>query len=76
MEMFGEIQIDNDKFHAVLDKLEDLIKEYKIIIKNKDIEGFKKLFTDGLEYSKEDTHFNDSYKYFYKFIKILKEKNN
>lgn len=76
MEMFGEIQIDNDKFHTVLDKFEDLIKEYKIIIKNKDIKGFKKLFNDGLEYSKEDTHFNDSYKYFYEFIKILKEKNN
>jgi prephenate dehydrogenase len=76
MEMFGEIQIDNDKFHTVLDKFEDLIKEYKNIIKNKDMKGFKKLFNEGLEYSKEDTHFNNSYKFFYEFMKILKEKKN
>ncbi|UCD01624.1 MAG: prephenate dehydrogenase/arogenate dehydrogenase family protein [Promethearchaeota archaeon] len=74
MEMFGEIQIENDKFHKVIDLFEDLIKEYKFIIKNKDLIGFKKIFTEGLEYSKEDNHFNDSYKYFYEFMKILKEK--
>jgi len=73
MEMFGEIQIMNSDFHKILDLLEDLIKEYKSIIKNKDLEGFNKLFTDGLEYSKEDNHFKNSYKYFYEFMKILKE---
>ena len=74
MEMFGEIQIENDKFHKILDILEDLIKDYKVIIKKKDLESFKNLFTEGLEYSKEDNHFNNSYKYFYEFMKILKEK--
>ena len=73
MEMFGEIQIMNSDFHKILDLLEDLIKEYKSIIKNKDLEGFNKLFTEGLEYSKEDNHFKNSYKYFYEFMKILKE---
>ena len=76
MEMFGEIQIENDKFHKILDVFEDLIREYKIIIKKKDLESFKNLFTEGLEYSKEDNHFNNSYKYFYEFMKILKEKKN
>ena len=74
MEMFGEIQIENDKFHEILDIFEDLIKDYRSIIKNKDLEGFKKLFFEALEYSKEDNHFKDSYEYFYEFMKILKEK--
>jgi prephenate dehydrogenase len=75
MEMFGEIQIENDKFHEILDIFEDLIKEYKTIIKKKDLESFKNLFSEALEYSKEDKHFRNSYKYFYEFMKILKEKN-
>ncbi len=73
MEMFGEIQIMNSDFHKILDLFEDLIKEYKSIIKNKDLEGFNKFFTEGLEYSKADNHFKNSYKYFYEFMKILKE---
>lgn len=74
IEMFGEIQIENEKFHEILDIFEDLIIHYKRIIKNKDLEGFKKLFSEALEYSKEDSHFKDSYEYFYEFMKILKEK--
>ena len=74
MEMFGEIQIENDKFHEILDIFEDLIKEYKNTIKNKDLKGFTKLFSEALEYSKEDNHFKNSYEYFYEFMKILKEK--
>ena len=73
MEMFGEIQIMNSDFHKILDLFEDLIREYKSIVKNKDLEGFNKFFTEGLEYSKEDNHFKNSYKYFYEFMKILKE---
>ncbi len=73
MEMFGEIQIDNFEFHKVLDLFEELIKEYKAVIKNKDLNGFNKIFTESLEYSKEDDHFKNSYKNFYEFIKILKE---
>jgi len=76
MEMFGEIQIENDKFLKILDLFETLIKEYKAIIMNKDTIGFNNIFTDGLEYSKEDNHFNNSYQYFYEFMKILKEKKN
>ena len=34
---------------------------------------FKEMFIEGLEYSKEDTHFKDSYKNFYEFMRILKE---
>ena len=73
MEMFGEIQIENYEFHKVLDLFEELIKEYKTTIKNKDLKGFNKFFTEGLEYSKEDNHFKNSYKNFYEFMKILKE---
>ncbi len=73
MEMFGDIQIENNEFHKVLDLFENLIKEYKNIIKNKDKKGFYKIFSEGLEYSKEDYHFNDAYKYFYEFMKILKK---
>ncbi|MFX1326003.1 MAG: prephenate dehydrogenase/arogenate dehydrogenase family protein [Promethearchaeota archaeon] len=73
MEMFGEIQIENSSFHEILDIFEELVREYKFLIKNKDIKSFKKIFTEGLEYSKEDNHFGKSYYYFYEFMKILKE---
>jgi len=73
MEMFGEIQIENDRFHNIIEIFEDLLKEYKHIIKKKDLNGFKKIFTEGLEYSREDDHFENSYDYFYGFMKILKE---
>jgi len=73
MEMFGDIQMENREFHMVLNVFEDLIKEYKKIIQQKDEEGFKRIFTEGLNYSKEDTHFAKSYEYFYEFMKILKK---
>ncbi|MFX1365992.1 MAG: prephenate dehydrogenase/arogenate dehydrogenase family protein [Promethearchaeota archaeon] len=73
MEMFGEIQIENEKFHEILDIFEDLIKEYKKIIKTKNLNEFKTLFSEALDYSKEDIHFEDSYTYFYDFMRILKE---
>lgn len=73
MEMFGEIQIENHEFLYILDLLENLIQEYKTIIYNKDFNEFEKIFTQGLEYSKEDSHFQNSYKYFYEFMKILKK---
>lgn len=73
MEMFGEIQMENDKFYEILELFEELIKEYKNIVKNKDLKRFKEMFIEGLEYSKEDTHFKDSYKNFYEFMRILKE---
>ena len=71
--MFGEIQIENQEFYKILELFEILVKEYKTIIEKKDLNGFKKIFTEGLEYSKEDNHFQNSYNYFYKFMKILKE---
>ncbi len=74
MEMYGEIQIENEKFYEILEVFEDLVKQYKNIIRKNDLESFKKLFSEGLEFSKEDTHFNNSYKNFYEFVKILKEK--
>jgi prephenate dehydrogenase len=73
MEMFGEIQMENHEFHKILDSFEELIKQYKEIIKDKDKLGFNKIFSEGLEYSKEDNHFEKSYKYFYDFMKILKK---
>ena len=73
MEMFGEIQIENQEFYTILNQFENLIKEYKNIIKTKNLTEFSKIFSQGLEYSKEDIHFENSYKYFYKFMKILKK---
>ncbi|MHA1489025.1 MAG: prephenate dehydrogenase/arogenate dehydrogenase family protein [Promethearchaeota archaeon] len=73
MEMFGEIQMENQEFHEILDILEKLIIEYKKIIKNKDTEGFNDLFIQGFNYSKNDNHFKYSYNYFYDFMKILKK---
>lgn len=73
MEMFGEIQMENHEFLSILDSLETLIKDYKKIISTKDINQFNKLFTQGLNYSKDDDHYNNSYKYFYEFINILKK---
>ncbi len=72
MEMFGDIQMENPEFLKVLDIFENLIKEYKSIIKNKNSDGFEAIFTDGLKFSKEDGHFKNSYKYFYEFMEILK----
>lgn len=73
MEMFAEIQIENQEFHKVLNLLEILIKEYKEIIQNKNISKFNQIFIEALDYSKEDNHFEDSYAYFYEFMKILKK---
>jgi prephenate dehydrogenase len=74
MEMFGEIQMENSKFLEILNNLELLIKDYKAIIENKDKIKFCELFTQALEYSRNDIHFANSYEYFYKFMKILKKK--
>ncbi|MFX0004196.1 MAG: prephenate dehydrogenase/arogenate dehydrogenase family protein [Promethearchaeota archaeon] len=72
-DMFGQIQLENQEFHNVLNNLEQLIREYKEIVQKKDINKFNKIFNEALEYSKEDDHFKESYKYFYEFMKILKE---
>jgi len=72
-EMFGEIQIENQEFHKVLNLLESLIKEYKAIIQKKSIPMFNEIFNEALEYSKEDNDFKDSYSYFYDFMEILKK---
>jgi prephenate dehydrogenase len=74
MEMFGEIQMENPEFHKVLVNLEKIIGEFRTIIENKDKKRFNDLFTQALEYSKDDTHFENSYTYFYEFMKILKKK--
>ncbi|MFX1493472.1 MAG: prephenate dehydrogenase/arogenate dehydrogenase family protein [Promethearchaeota archaeon] len=73
MEMFADIQMENKEFHKLLDEFEDLLKDYKKIIQSRDKLGFFDMFTKGLNYSKEDDHFQDSYKYFYEFMKILKK---
>ncbi len=73
MDMFAEIQIENQEFYEVLNLFESLIKEYKDIILKKDKPKFKQLFLDALEYSKEDDDFKYSYMFFYEFLKILKE---
>lgn len=73
MEMFGDIQMQNKEFYKLLDEFEDLLKDYKRIIQNKDTQGFFDIFTKALNYSKEDNHFKESYKYFYEFMKILKK---
>ncbi len=73
MEMFGEIQMENQEFVKILEKFENLLHKYKKIIKEKNIVGFNEIFSQGLEYSKEDNHFENSYYYFYEFMKILKE---
>lgn len=72
-EMFGEIQIENQEFHKVLNLLESLIKEYKKIIQKKNTPKFNQIFNEALDYSKEDNDFKDSYRYFYEFMKILKK---
>jgi prephenate dehydrogenase len=76
VEMFGEIQMDNVQFHKILNMFEKLLKLYKKTIKNKDMDEFKKLFSNGINYSENDKHFKDAYKYFYEFIKILKKEDS
>ena len=75
MEMFGEIQMENLQFYDILDLFEALVKNYKEIIQNKRESAFQEIFTDGLEYSREDDHFEKSYKYFYDFMKVLKRED-
>ncbi len=74
MEMFGEIQMENHQFLIILEMFEKLVNKYKKLIENKDMKGFSEIFSQGLDYSKEDNHFKKSYKYFYEFMKILKGK--
>jgi len=74
MEMFGVIQMENQQFLAILEMFEKLVIKYRKVIENKDMKGFSEIFSQGLDYSKEDNHFENSYKYFYEFMKILKEK--
>jgi prephenate dehydrogenase len=73
MEMFGEIQMENQEFLKILELFENLLHKYKKIIEEKNVIGFNKLFSQGLDYSKEDNHFENSYNYFYEFMKILKK---
>jgi prephenate dehydrogenase len=73
MEMFGEIQMENMEFYKVLDLFEEIVSKYKKIIQSKDKNAFNKIFQEGLDYSREDNHFENSYKYFYEFMKILKK---
>ena len=72
MEMFGEIQMENLQFHDILNLFEALVKDYKEIIQNKRESAFQEIFTNGLEYSRKDDHFEKSYKFFYEFMKVLK----
>ncbi|MFX1287760.1 MAG: prephenate dehydrogenase/arogenate dehydrogenase family protein [Promethearchaeota archaeon] len=73
MDMFGEIQIENQEFLKILEMFETLLHNYKKIIEEKNVKGFNEFFSQGLDYSKEDNHFDNSYNYFYEFMKILKK---
>jgi prephenate dehydrogenase len=75
MEMFGEIQMENQEFLKILDIFENLLHKYKKIIEEKNTIGFNEIFSQGLDYSKEDNHFENSYRYFYEFMKILKKES-
>ena len=75
MEMFGEIQMENQEFLKILEIFEHLLHKYKKIIEEKNVIGFNELFSQGLNYSKEDDHFENSYNYFYEFMKILKSQS-
>jgi prephenate dehydrogenase len=75
MEMFGEIQMENQEFLKILEKFEVLLSRYKKIVEEKNVKGFNEIFFQGLEYSKEDNHFKNSYNYFYEFMKILKRES-
>ncbi|NHJ22487.1 MAG: prephenate dehydrogenase/arogenate dehydrogenase family protein [Candidatus Lokiarchaeota archaeon] len=75
MEMFGEIQMENQEFLKILEKFEALLSRYKKIVEEKNVKGFNEIFSQGLDYSKEDNHFKNSYNYFYEFMKILKRES-
>ena len=72
MEMFSDIQMENPKFLEVIDELRSLLEQYKKVIETKDRKKFYELFNESLDYSKNDIHFEQSYGYFYEFMKILK----
>jgi len=73
VEMFGEIQMDNPQFHDIFKLFEEMVDDYSSIIEAKNLEQFKQIFSDGIQYSQKDPHFERSYEFFYKFMKILKE---
>ena len=75
MEMFGEIQMENQEFLKILEIFETLLHKYKKIIEEKNVKSFNEFFSQGLNYSKEDNHFDNSYNYFYEFMKILKKQS-
>ncbi|MFX0076782.1 MAG: prephenate dehydrogenase/arogenate dehydrogenase family protein [Candidatus Hermodarchaeota archaeon] len=76
MEMFGEIQMENQEFLKILEIFEGLLHRYKKIVEEKNVKGFNEIFSRGLEYSREDNHFKNSYNYFYEFMRILKKEND
>jgi prephenate dehydrogenase len=73
VEMFGEIQMHNTQFREILKKFKELVNDYSSIIESKSLEQFKEIFSEAIHYSNKDPHFERSYEYFYKFMKILKE---
>ncbi|TXT64918.1 MAG: putative Chorismate mutase [Promethearchaeota archaeon] len=76
VEMFGEIQMDNPQFHKIFRKFKELVDDYSSIMETKNLERFKEIFSKGIQYSNEDPHFERSYEFFYKFMKILKQNEN
>lgn len=73
VEMFGEIQMDNPQFQDIFKLFEEILNDYSSIIESKNLEQFKQIFSKGKQYSKKDPHFERSYEFFYKFMRILKE---
>jgi hypothetical protein len=67
--------MENQEFLKILELFENLLHKYKKIIEEKNVIGFNELFSQGLDYSREDNHFENSYKYFYEFMKILKKES-
>ena len=65
----------NEPLNEFLDLFEKLLHQYKKIIEEKNVTGFSEIFSQSLEYSKEDNYFENSYKYFYEFMNILKREN-
>jgi len=67
--------MENQEFLKILELFETLLHKYKKIIEEKNVVGFNEIFSQGLDYSKEDDHFENSYNYFYEFMKVLKKEN-
>ncbi|MHA1820882.1 MAG: prephenate dehydrogenase/arogenate dehydrogenase family protein [Promethearchaeota archaeon] len=72
-EIYGQIQFYNKEFAKILELASDKLKEYKKVIDDRQQNRFSEIFNKSREFLEKDPDYQNAYKYFYKFLKDLKD---